>query len=99
MRPARPDSLARAYARLCRKLARIVPRAPHEGPLAFGAALIAKRPEVRTSVLPLLERYAELRYGPPSPETSARDIKEFSRDVARLSLSLVRGTPHDRGRS
>jgi len=49
-------------------------------------------------VLPLLERYAELRYGPPSPETSARDIKEFSRDVARLSLSLAHGTSGDRGR-
>jgi transglutaminase-like putative cysteine protease len=97
-RPARPDALARAYARLCRKLARIVPRAPHEGPLAFGAALLAKRPELRTSVLPLLERYAELRYGPPAPERGAREIEEFSRDVARLSLSLERGTTHDRRR-
>jgi len=86
IRPARPDPLSRAYARLCRKLARIVPRAPHEGPLAFGAALIAKRPEVRTSVLPLLERYAELRYGCPSPGTRALDIEQFRRAVARLSL-------------
>jgi transglutaminase-like putative cysteine protease len=86
MRPARPDPLARAYARLCRKLARIVPRAPHEGPLAFGAALIAKRPEVRTSVLPLLERYAELRYGPPAHERRAQEIRAFREAVTRLSL-------------
>ena len=84
IRPARPDPLARAYAQLCRKLARIVPRAPHEGPLAFGAALIARRPEVRTAVLPLLERYAELRYGPPAPERRAQDIRAFSEAVARL---------------
>ena len=98
IRPARPDPLARAYARLCRKLARIAPRAPHEGPLAFGAALIAKRPEVRTSVLPLLERYAALRYGPPSPERRGEDIRAFRDAVARLSLPLARGTTHDRGR-
>jgi hypothetical protein len=85
-RPARPDPLARAYARLCRKLARIVSRAPHEGPLAFGAALIAKRPELRTSVLPLLERYAELRYGPPVPESRAQDVRAFREAVARLTL-------------
>jgi len=86
IRPSRPDPLARAYAQLCRKLARIVPRAPHEGPLAFGAALIARRPEVRTAVLPLLERYAELRYGPPAPESRAREIRAFGEAVARLSL-------------
>jgi protein-glutamine gamma-glutamyltransferase len=86
IRPARPDPLARAYARLCRKLARILPRAPHEGPLAFGAALIAKRPELRTAVLPLLERYAELRYGPPLPERRVEDIRAFREAVTRLSL-------------
>jgi hypothetical protein len=42
-------------------------------------------------VLPLLERYAELRYGPPAPEKRAQEIAEFSRAVARLSLSLERG--------
>jgi protein-glutamine gamma-glutamyltransferase len=85
-RPARPDPLARSYARLCRKLARIAARAPHEGPLAFGAALVAKRPELRTSVLPLLERYAELRYGPPVSESRTQDVRAFREAVARLSL-------------
>jgi protein-glutamine gamma-glutamyltransferase len=87
IRPARPDPLARAYARLCRKLARIGPaRAAHQGPLAYGETLVAKRPEVRTSVLPLLERYAELRYGPPGPESRAQDIRAFRDAVARLAL-------------
>jgi transglutaminase-like putative cysteine protease len=86
LRPVRPDPLSRAYARLCRKLARIEPRAPHEGPLAFAAALIAKRPELRPAVLPLFERYAELRYGPPAPERRPADIRAFSEAVARLTL-------------
>jgi len=78
--------LVRSYERLCRKLARIAPRAPHQGPLDFGAALIAKRPEVGAAVLPLLERYAELRYGPPMPARRAQDIRAFREAVARLSL-------------
>jgi hypothetical protein len=41
---------------------------------------------VRTSVLPLLERYAELRYGPPLPESRTREIRAFGEAVARLSL-------------
>ncbi|MBV8974576.1 MAG: DUF3488 domain-containing transglutaminase family protein [Sinobacteraceae bacterium] len=86
MAPLRPDPLARAYARLCRKLARIVPRAPHQGPLDFAAALIARHPQAQAAVLPLLTRYAELRYGPP-PERAEREIEEFSRDVGRLSLA------------
>ena len=86
LRPAHADPLARAYARLCRKLARIVPRAPHEGPLAFGAAVIARCPAARTSLLPLLERYAELRYGPPLPDTRAADVEAFRRAVRRWSL-------------
>jgi len=85
-RPPRPDPLARAYARLCRKLSRIVPRAPHQGPLDFAAALGARRPEVQAAVLPLLTRYAELRYGPPAPQTRAQDIRAFSAAVRRLSL-------------
>jgi transglutaminase-like putative cysteine protease len=86
MRPERQDALARAYARLCRKLLHIAPRAPHEGPLAFAAVLIARRPDLRAAVLPLLERYAELRYGPPAPATREQDLRAFRQAVARLSL-------------
>jgi protein-glutamine gamma-glutamyltransferase len=88
IRPERKDALARTYARLCRKLARIAPRAPHQGPLEFAAALIARRPDVQAAVLPLLRRYAELRYGPPSAHTAReQDIRAFRQAVARLSLS------------
>jgi transglutaminase-like putative cysteine protease len=88
-RVSRPDALARAYARLCRKLSAIAARAPHQGPLEFGAALIERRPDVRTAVLPLLRRYAELRYGPPAPATRAEDIRAFRHAVARLSISRI----------
>src|SRR5256884_8311422 len=69
-RPAPPDTLARAYARLCRKLGRIgLPRAPHQGPLSFAATVTAHRPDLRGSVHALLARYAHLRYGPAAPGT------------------------------
>ncbi|HUE47626.1 MAG TPA: DUF3488 and transglutaminase-like domain-containing protein [Steroidobacteraceae bacterium] len=87
-RPAAPDALARAYARLCRKLARIgEPRAPYQGPLSLAETLRARRPDLSDRVQPLLRRYTQLRYGPAAPATRAQDIEEFRRAVARLSLS------------
>jgi transglutaminase-like putative cysteine protease len=81
------DPLARAYLRLCRKLARIaLPRAPYQGPLSLAAAVSARRPDLADPVGRLLGRYAQLRYGPPAPHSRARDIKEFRRAVGRLSL-------------
>lgn len=86
-RAARPDALARAYARLCRKLARIAPpRAPHQGPLSLAAVVAAHRPELAPAVRALLERYAQLRYGPPQGAGQARAVAEFRRAVAQLAL-------------
>jgi protein-glutamine gamma-glutamyltransferase len=84
---ARVDPLARAYQRLCRKLARAVPpRQSHEGPLAFAAAVRARRPDLAADVQPLFERYAQLRYGPPAAE-DAREIAAFARTVSRLRVT------------
>jgi transglutaminase-like putative cysteine protease len=86
-RPARPDALARAYARLCRKLARIAPpRAAHQGPLSLAAMVSAHRPDLRDPVHRLLECYAQLRYGQTTPGRRARDVETFVREVARLRL-------------
>jgi protein-glutamine gamma-glutamyltransferase len=83
-----PDALALAYARLCRKLARaVLPRQPQQGPLDFAAAVSARRPDLAGHVRPLLERYAQLRYGLPSPATRHRDVEQFARAVARLRVS------------
>ncbi len=90
VRPAAPDALARAYARLCRKLERIAPaRAPHQGPLSYADEVSARHPDLAQRVRGLLERYAQLRYGPPQPGTRAQDIEEFRRAVARLSVPRV----------
>ena len=92
---ARPDRLARAYARLCRKLARTgLPRAPYQGPLAYAQTIIRYRPDLAPRVGPLLECYAELRFGPPS--AGGRDLRSFERAVARLAVGRKRLTPRAR---
>jgi len=85
---ARADRLARAYLRLCRKLARIaLPRAAHQGPLSLAEEVCVRRPDLAERVRPLLLRYAQLRYGPRAPLEWTQAVEEFRRAVARLSLS------------
>jgi protein-glutamine gamma-glutamyltransferase len=86
-RAAPPDALARAYLRLCRKLARIAPpRAPHQGPMSFGDGVLARRPDLEPLVRPLLSRYARLRFGPLTAANHTADIEAFRRAVERLRL-------------
>jgi len=83
----RPDRLGRAYARLCRKLSRIgLPRPPHQGPLAYAQSITRHRPDLAPQVGPLLESYADLRFGPTSAPTPDGDLRKFERSVARLSI-------------
>jgi transglutaminase-like putative cysteine protease len=83
----REDPVARSYARLCRKLARVgVPRAAHEGPLDFLAAVSRRRPDLTARIAPLLRQYIDLRYGPGSRGVRPQDTRGFARAVARLSL-------------
>lgn len=87
---ARPDRLARAYGRLCRKLARAgAPREPHQGPLAYADAIARRHPELAGRARALLMRYAELRFGraPPHPGRLA----EFERAVARWHRGAAAG--------
>jgi protein-glutamine gamma-glutamyltransferase len=85
---ARPDAVARAYALLCRKLARGgIARLPHQGPLAYAEALRAGLGPLPEEAQPLLRRYAELRYGPPAAATYTRDVEEFVRAVRRLRVA------------
>jgi hypothetical protein len=84
----RPDRLARAYARLCRKLARAgLARPAHEGPLAYADTVGERRPDLAKGVRALLLRYADLRYGAPREQSHAHDVAGFERDVARLSIA------------
>jgi hypothetical protein len=85
---ARPDRLARAYGRLCRKLARVgLPRSPYQGPLAYAEVVSRERPDLSSRIRELLNRYAELRYGAPRADSRAEDVAGFERSVARLNLS------------
>ena len=88
----RPDPVARAYATLCRKLARSgLARAPHQGPLDYGAALAAARPALPGEAHALLAHYAQLRYGVENPATRAREVEAFARAVRRLRIAPAGG--------
>ncbi len=82
------DRLARAYARLCRKLAKAgLDRAPHQGPLAYADTLSLRRPDLAASLRPLLEQYARLRFGPMSADPDEVDISTFERSIRHLKVS------------
>jgi hypothetical protein len=60
--------------------------------MSYAETVTARRPDLAQRVHALLERYGQLRYGPPQAGTRAQDIEEFRRAVARLSLPRVAGT-------
>jgi hypothetical protein len=83
----RPDRLARAYVRLCRKLARVgLPRHANQGPLAYADAVARHRPDLAEAVRTLLAQYADLRYGAPPSGPPAVGLAGFERAVARLNV-------------
>jgi transglutaminase-like putative cysteine protease len=85
--PQPPDRLARAYARLCAKLARAgIRRNPAEGPLAYAHRVASRRPDLSPRAEPLLKRYAQLRYGRASGTSAVAAIAVFERSVARCRL-------------
>jgi protein-glutamine gamma-glutamyltransferase len=82
VRPAHgPDRLARAYLRLCARLARLgTARQPHQGPLAYAASFRVGT-EAATQARELLTLYARLRFGRQPP--TAQELREFEREVSR----------------
>jgi protein-glutamine gamma-glutamyltransferase len=82
------DRLARAYTKLCAKLAKAgAPRAPHEGPLAYADAVAALRPDIASTARALLGTYAELRFGHTVGAIAhAPEVAAFEREVSRLSV-------------
>jgi protein-glutamine gamma-glutamyltransferase len=73
------DSAARAYARLCAKLAAAgLPRMPHEGAEDYAARLAARRPDLKEAVTSLCRQYSQLRYALPS---SAVTLGQFEAAV------------------
>ena len=83
-----PDRLARAYARLCKKLARAgITREASEGPLAYAARIAKRRPDLAPHARLLLARYAHLRYGPMSGAAAAVATAGFERMALRWRVA------------
>jgi transglutaminase-like putative cysteine protease len=86
-RRPRPDRLARAYARLCRKADRAgITREPHQGPLAFAAKIESLRPDLASDLTALVARYAYLRYGHAPPDSYESQVRDFELTVNRLAI-------------
>jgi protein-glutamine gamma-glutamyltransferase len=82
------DRVALAYARLCRKLAKAgLGRAPHQGPLAYADTVSLRRPDLASSLRPLLEQYAHLRFGSGSHDPDELQILTFERRIRNLKVS------------
>ena len=65
--PRSKDETARAYARLCAKLAAAgIARMPHEGAEAYALRVARLRPDLAGSVTSLCRQYSFLRYAAPS---------------------------------
>ncbi len=86
-RPPRPDRLARTYNMLCGKVGRAgVPRQPYQGPLAFGDEIARRRSDLAGKLQPLLERYAQLRFGTVRTGSYSDEIRAFERDIRQLKI-------------
>ena len=100
LQPDHTDKVVRAYAILCRKLARVgLPRSAHEGPEDYAARVARERPDLAAAVSVLCGDYARLRYGARHPDAedsnaarpnSARqafiaDVRSFRPQAARTS--------------
>jgi transglutaminase-like putative cysteine protease len=84
---SRPDKLARAYTALCKKLGRAgVARESHQGPLAFAGEVAKRRPDFPADVQSLLLRYAQLRYGRTDRDSYLAKVRDFEREVSRLTV-------------
>jgi hypothetical protein len=81
------DGLSRTWRLLERALRRrAAPRAPHEGPVAFGDRIAIEHPEFAATIRPLTRQYAQLRYGRIS---GAAELQRFQRAV-RLFTARIR---------
>jgi transglutaminase-like putative cysteine protease len=79
-----PDPLAKSYAQLCGRLARVgLPRRAHEGPLNYSARVAGVRPDLAARVRTLCATYAELRFGNPGGTRDPGRLTEAFRRAVR----------------
>jgi len=92
---ARPDALARAWLGVEGMLARRAgPRAAHEGVLGWCERL-ARHDARAARTLPLAQRYAQLRYGPPGDESQLRAFVAAARAHRREERRRARRDGED----
>jgi hypothetical protein len=71
--PHSTDPAARAFTKLCAKLAGAgLPRQTHEGAEAYAARVAALRPDLAAQVESLCRYYSNLRFAPPAGLTAAQ---------------------------
>jgi transglutaminase-like putative cysteine protease len=99
-RSRRQDRVRARWERLCSRLAKAgLPRAPHEGPIAYAARASHRWPEFAAAFGVIGETYATLRYGPPSPAQPDRRgrvpaLARLERAIAVLpSPATLRSAP------
>jgi protein-glutamine gamma-glutamyltransferase len=87
--PQPKDSAARAFRRLCAKLAAAgLPRLPHEGAEAYAARVARQRPDLGATVTALCRQYSSLRYALPS---TAVTLGQFEAGVRGFRPKLLQG--------
>jgi hypothetical protein len=84
LRPLRRDALARLWLALDRKLARAgLPRAAHEGPIAFATRVGSERPAIAADLMLIARRYATLRFDRAAADTAAQ-LRALRQDIRSL---------------
>lgn len=79
----RIDPVQRDYLRFCQRLARQgLPRLSHEGPVDFSRRVIARRPDLRPALEPIIRAYVALRYGEQGNDAEQR--RRFHHMVRRF---------------
>jgi len=81
--PGTSDPVQRCWQRFGRRLARIgLEPARHEGPLHYRRRILSARPDLKSSVDPIVETYLDLRYRPSKgsserPQQLCRQVRRF----------------------
>jgi len=89
--PRSKDETARAYTRLCAKLAAVgIARMPFEGAEAYALRVARLRPDLAASVTDLCRQYSFLRYAAPSASVSLDQFQAAVRAFRPKHSALAR---------
>ncbi|BBO75049.1 hypothetical protein DSCW_24660 [Desulfosarcina widdelii] len=81
-KPSSEDKALKIYSRFLKKTARVgLPKAPHQGPLAYAAWVSGKAPDLKQDVEKIAGLYIDLRYGREAEDSS---LQQFRRRVRRF---------------